>query len=244
MHLVALIGLVLSICTVSLSATIEGKLDLSPFNITRRSVINTNFKLLQVGDLTGEPYVAATKIYDNHGNFKFQDVPEPRDGNSTTFFVLQSSSLDFNLKPNRILFRIDRSSPSNHTVEVKAYKNVFGKENFASPEITHPETLEEIGAKPFVSVSLVNKAPLRVYIQERNGSLLKSGAIANILNSKFKLAAAITAVFVLIAPSIIDKLDSAAVNTFLDDKLLQPQVQKQADQQEVKSELQQLDAKS
>ncbi|SCU99533.1 LAME_0G03554g1_1 [Lachancea meyersii CBS 8951] len=226
-------------------ANVKGKLDLSPFNVTRKTVANTDFKLIQVGGNDGHAYVAHAKIHDLDGNFKFENVPEPAENtNSSTFFVLQASSLEFNLKPNRILVSIERDPQDATRLVTKAFRNVFGKENFPSPEIQHPEKLEEIPLKSHIPITLVNKAPLRMYVQERNASFLKSGPIAGILNSKFKLAALITGVIALIFPTIFSKLETAGALSMAEDKLLQQQVQKQSDQKEVQSELENIKAKA
>ncbi|SCU95994.1 LAFA_0G03642g1_1 [Lachancea sp. 'fantastica'] len=228
-----------------LAATVKGRVDVSPFNLTRRSIVNTDFKLIQVGEYQGRPFTSTAKISNLEGDFGFEQVPEPQDASSRTFFVLQASSLDFNLKPNRILVSIERNG-SNSTTQlvVKAYKNVFGKENFPSPEIVHPEQLEEIPFESHIPITLVNKAPLRVYVQERNSDLFKSGPIAGILSSKYKLAAVITGIVALIFPSIFSKLESAAALEATEDKLLHQQQQKQSDQSEVQSELENIEKKN
>ncbi|CEP64409.1 Sop4p LALA0_S11e03466g [Lachancea lanzarotensis] len=221
-----------------LGVTVRGRVDVSPFNLTRRSIVNTSFKLFQVGDYQGQPFAASAKIHNIDGEFGFEKVPEPLDANSTNFFVLQTSSLEFNLKPNRILISIEQDSSHNGTdFVVKAYKNVFGKENFPSPEIVHPEQLEEIPFESHIPITLVNMAPLRVYLQERNSDLFKSGPIASILSSKYKLAAVVTGIVALIFPSIFSKLEAAAALEATEEKLLQQQQQKQSDRMEVQNEL-------
>ncbi|SCV03337.1 LANO_0G03532g1_1 [Lachancea nothofagi CBS 11611] len=235
--LVSIVCLFLAMCATSFGATIKGKLDLSPFNVSRKDAINSNFKLLQVGDLGDQLYISNTRIRDFDGNFEFQHVPEPQDANSTVYFVLQSSSLDYNLKPNRILIRLDRGAQDANGIVTRAFKNVFGKENFPSPEILHPEELEEIDTKPYISITLVNKAPLRTYIQERSVSMFESGPLASILSSKYKLAAVITGVMTLLFSLFIGKLDIEGANAIKDDKILQQQTVKQTDQKEVQKEL-------
>ncbi|CUS25121.1 LAQU0S27e00606g1_1 [Lachancea quebecensis] len=232
--------LICGLCSSTLAATVSGRLDLGPLNITRKEVVHSSFKLLQVGNFTGPAYSSRTTVRDVKGNFRFEGVPEPKDANSSTYFVLQPSSLDYNLKPGRILVQLVRDSEDAQRVATKAFKNKFGRENFASPEILYPEKLEEVEADPHITFSLVNAAPFREYITERNVGILKSGPVASILNSKFKMAAVITAVLMLLFPYLLEKFDSETALAIKEDRL-EKQKQKYAEQKQVSKQAQRLE---
>ncbi|KAM3161528.1 Protein SOP4 [Lachancea thermotolerans] len=240
--LLLLFCLISGLCSSTLAATVSGRLDVSPLNITRKEVAHSSFKLLQVGNFTGPAYYSQTTVRDVHGNFKFEGVPEPKDANSSTYFVLQPSSLDYNLKPGRILVQLVRDPEDPQKIVTKAFKNSFGRENFPSPEILYPEKLAEVAADPCITFSLVNAAPFREYITERNAGILKSGPVASILNSKFKMAAVITAVLMLLFPYLLEKFDSETAQAIKDDRL-EKQKQKYADQKRVGEQAQRLEKK-
>lgn len=236
------ICLLLTLSYAAFAATVKGKLDLGPLNISRREVINSSFKLIQVGNFSGDGYFMRTSVQDMDGNFEFRDVPEPQDANSTTDFVLQSASLDYNLKPNRILVQLSQDPQDPQKSIIRAFKNTFGKENFPSPDILYPEQLPEIEAESAIVISLVNIAPVRLYVTERNVGILKSGPIANILNSKFKLAALITGVLTLLFPYVLEKFDGETVQAMKKESAMM-QSRKYSDQKEVTNELQNLNKK-
>lgn len=215
--LLSSLQVLLSICSLALAATIKGKLELGPFEITNRAVVNTHFKLYSVGNNSFEPFAAEAQISDVNGSFVFTDVPVLPQVNSSTYYVLHSLSLDFNLKPNRILIELTNVGEGEPTI--KAYKNIFGKEYFPSPEIMYPESLEEIAAYPYITISTINKAPLRMYVQQRNVGMFQSGPLASIVNSKYKMAGVITVIMMLLFPMVLEKLDPETAKAVKEERI-------------------------
>ncbi|CCD23078.1 Sop4p NDAI_0B00440 [Naumovozyma dairenensis CBS 421] len=186
--------------------TIKGKLDLPFVNISNFSISRTYFSLYQIGNYsTNEPYYKKTGLQDSDGNFEFSNLPINSGINETTHFVLYSTSLDFNLKPNRIL--IEFKELENGTITSKAFKNFFGREYFPSNDIIHPEHLEAIEMEPYITISEVNMAPYRSYFQVRNVGILQSGPLASILNSRWKSAAVLSVILLAIFPFLVEKFD-------------------------------------
>lgn len=190
--------------TLILGVVIKGRLDINPRSISHNEIIKTSFHLYQFGNTTTKPYIGQAKLKDLEGNFQF-DIPIDSSQNLTGYFILVPRSLEFNLKPNRVLVKVTQSEKNN--VTIKAYKNIFGREYFPSPDIIFPEELEEIVSTPFITISFVSQAPFRNYVQRRNLGLLKSSPLGHIVNSKYKLAGVITIVLMIIFPMIVGKLD-------------------------------------
>lgn len=197
---------------------IKGRFNYTMVNIHQYPVSRTHFTLYQIGNYsTNEPYFATTELKDNLGNFEFKNLPLNLGTNATTYFVMYPSSLDFNLKPNRIL--IEFTDRGNGTVESKAFKNYFGREFFPSKDITYPEKLESISMDPFIEIALVHIAPRRSYFQVRNAGILQSGIIGNILSSRWKTAAVITVICLAIFPFIVEKFDPETTKAMKEDAL-------------------------
>ncbi|GMM54953.1 Sop4 protein [Maudiozyma humilis] len=197
------LNLLVSLCA---AATIHGKFDFSIGNLTKNAIRRTTFKLYQIGNYTtNAPYKATTNLVDLNGNFAFEDVPINAGVNETTYFVLYSSSLDYNLAPNRVL--IEFTTLENGTYEMNGFRNFFGREYFPSPNITHPDKLEPITVEPYVSIRVFQNAPYRSYFQVRNSGMFQDGPIASIVNSKWKLAAVITVLCMFAFPMFLDKID-------------------------------------
>lgn len=192
-----------------LAASISGKFDLKYGNITKDTIRRSTFKIYQIGNYTSDkPYTASTHLNGLDGHFEFNDLPINTGVNETTYFVLYSSSLDFNMNPNRIL--IEFVQLENGTVAMNGFRNYFGREYFPSKDIIYPEQLESIVVEPYVRISVINSAPLRSYFQIRNSGILKSGPIAGILNSRWKMAGVITFICVVAFPMFIDQIDPDA----------------------------------
>ena len=207
----------------SISAfTIKGRLDVAPYNLSSFKISNTRFRLQQIGDIQDNkhPIKATAYVHDPDGSFEFNDI-ELNDGmiNKTTRFVIYPLSKDFNLKPNRVLVEIFMNE--NGTLETKGFRNYFGREYFPSKDIKFPEKLEPIDIEPIVIFSLVHKQPLRSYLQVRNVGVLKSGPIASILRSPWKMALVLIALTIIIFPIYVENFDPETV------KLMKEQRQKQ-----------------
>lgn len=206
-----------------LALDIRGRLDLTIRNVTQFDLTRTHFSLHRIfknedSNSRDDSYSASTKLRNVEGDFLFQDVPVNRNVNETTYFTLHSHSQDFNLKPNRILIEVTGNGPDEEA-SVKAYENMFGREYFPSPDILYPETLKGIATEPFIRITLMNKQPFREYVMIRNPGLFKSGPIANILNSKYKMAGVITVVFMIVFPMILEKLDPETAKAIKEEKL-------------------------
>lgn len=201
--------LIASIFSVSLAASVKGKLDLGPqFSIAGATIPRTNFKLYQIGNYS-QPKAHSDHIHlkDLDGNFEFQNVPLNWGVNATTHYVLYSSSLDYNLKPNRILLEFTNLDQDGDDYTIKAFRNVFGKEFFPSSDILYPEQLEELPVNPYITITVVNLAPLRTYYQQRRKGFLQTGPLAKLLDNRWKQAAAITAVALIAFPILLEKVD-------------------------------------
>ncbi|CAI4557725.1 CCQ_1a_G0027540.mRNA.1.CDS.1 [Saccharomyces cerevisiae] len=186
--------------------TIKGRLDLAASNITGFVSTRTSFKLYQIGNFSTEyPYTSTTMFQDDEGNFEFANLPLNDGVNETTYYVMYPASMDFNLKPNRIL--IEFKNLENGTLQLNAFKNFFGREYFPSKNITYPEKLQSMKVHPYITVELLHKAPIRSYLQARNVSIFSTGIVGNILNSRWKLAGVITLIALVVFPIIVEKLD-------------------------------------
>ncbi|AET41424.1 Sop4p Ecym_8133 [Eremothecium cymbalariae DBVPG len=200
------------------TVTIKGQLSLSPRNITNNDVVRSFFRLYQVGNFTGRPYVDNASLKNLDGYFEFKDVPISSEENGKSYYQMVCSSLDFNLKPNRILIEITNNG-SQVPPTIKAFQNVFGRENFPSPELLYPEQLVELPADPFIEITYVQSAPLRNYIIPRNPGMLQSGPLASIFNSKYKLAGLITVICLLLFPLLVEKFDPETVQAMKEQKI-------------------------
>ena len=196
--------------TVSAAASIKGRLVLPDHNITRDDLRRTSFRVYQIGNYsTPEPYTAVTKLKDLEGNFEFDNLPvNTNDVNETTYFVLYPSSLDYNLRPNRIL--IEFTNMENGTLQMKGYKNFFGREYFPSKNIVHPERLQEAAVEPYVKVSAVKEAPRRMYVQERTAIAAQNNPLLSFINAPWKVAVLLVVGGLLALPTIVEKLDPEA----------------------------------
>ena len=69
---------------------------------------------------------------DDEGNFEFANLPLNDGVNETTYYVMYPASMDFNLKPNRILieFKNLEMAPYNWT-----RSRTFLEENISHPKI-------------------------------------------------------------------------------------------------------------
>lgn len=205
-NMLQFIAALLYLCSVAVSASVRGRLDLGPRNISREDVARTEFTIYQIGNLTDQPYTTTVHLDSLDGTFEFSNVPLAPGANESTYFVLYPRALDYNLKPNRILVELIKREGSAEPT-VRAYKNVFGKEYFPSPEILYPETLEAVAAEPYITITTVNTAPVRQYVQARNIGIFQSGPLASIVNSRYKMAGVITLVMLLVFPMIVEKFD-------------------------------------
>lgn len=195
-----------SVINATVAGTVKGRLDLAANNITGFVLTRTSFKLYQIGNFSTEyPYTATTTFQDDKGNFEFVNVPLNQGVNATTYYVMYPASMDFNLKPNRIL--IEFQNLENGTSQLKAFKNFSGRENFPSKDITYPEKLESMNVDPYIKVEVLQKAPIRSYFQARNVSIFSTGIVGSILNSRWKLAVLITLIALVVFPIIVEKLD-------------------------------------
>lgn len=200
------INLLVSVC---LAVSIDGKFQFSLGNLTKNAIRRTSFDLHQIGNYsTKVPYKDSVRLLDLDGNFKFDDLPINGGVNETTYFVLTSSSLDYNLAPNRIL--IEFVNLENGTLQMNGYINYFGREYFPSKDIIHPDKLDQISVEPYVVVSVIQKAPFRAYFQIRNSGMLNDGIVGSILSSRWKLAGVITVICVFVFPMFLDKIDPDA----------------------------------
>ena len=192
------------------AASIKGRLVLPDHNITRDDLRRTSFRVYQIGNYsTPEPYTAVTKLKDLEGNFEFDSLPvNTNEVNETTYFVLYPSSLDYNLRPNRIL--IEFVNTENGTLQMKGYKNFFGREYFPSKNIVHPERLQETAVKPYIKVSTVKEAPRRVYVQERTAIAAQNNPLLSFINAPWKVAVLLVVGGLLALPTIVEKLDPEA----------------------------------
>ncbi|QID85941.1 Protein sop4 [Saccharomyces pastorianus] len=205
-RIVLLLCVLGSVINATVTGTIKGRLDLAANNITGFVLTRTSFKLYQIGNFSTEyPYTATTTFQDDEGNFEFVNVPLNQGVNATTYYVMYPASMDFNLKPNRIL--IEFQNLENGTLQLNAFKNFFGRENFPSKDITYPEKLESMIVDPYIQVEILQKAPIRSYFQARNVSIFSTGIVGSILNSRWKLAGVITLIALVIFPIIVEKLD-------------------------------------
>lgn len=198
-----------SLLSVALAATVRGQLDLGPqFNITGATVSRIHFRLQQIGNYSNSNgYRSEARLKDLEGNFEFHDIPLNSGMNATTHYVMYASSLDFNLRPNRILIEFTNLDEKGELYEVKAYRNVFGKEFFPSPDILFPEELESVETNPYISISLVSMAPLRAYYQQRNKGIFQGGPLAKLLDTRWKQAGVITLIALVVFPIVLEKLD-------------------------------------
>ncbi|CAI4043463.1 hypothetical protein SKDZ_10G0270 [Saccharomyces kudriavzevii ZP591] len=196
----------LSLSSATTTGTIKGRLDLAANNITGFVLARTSFRLYQIGNFSTEyPYAATTTLQDDKGHFEFANLPLNDGVNATTYYVMYPASMDFNLKPNRIL--VEFQNLENGTLHLNAFKNFFGRENFPSKDITYPEELQSMSVDPYIEVELLHKAPIRSYLQTRNVSIFSTGIVGNILNSRWKLAGVITLIALVVFPIIVEKLD-------------------------------------
>lgn len=202
------------------AASIRGRLDIGLSNITGATLSRTHFRLNQIGNYSNEVgYTATSHLKNTLGDFEFQDVPLNHGTNETTYFVLALGSLDFNLKPNRILCEFINIDENGTEYQFNAYKNIFGKEFFPSPDITFPEKLESVETEPFIPISLVNRAPLRLYYQQQNKGLFTGGPFARLLDTTWKQAIAVTFVALLALPVLLEKFDPETAQAIKEEKL-------------------------
>lgn len=199
----------LSLLSVSFAATVRGRLDLGPqLNITGATASRVYFRLHQIGNYSeGSSYSSETRLNDLDGNFQFDSIPLNSGINATTHFVMYSSSMDFNLKPNRVLITFTNLDEQGEKYDVKAHRNVFGKVFFPSPDILYPEELEQIEVSPYIRISPISAAPMRVYYQQRNKGILQSGPLAKLFDTRWKQAGVITLVALVVFPILLEKLD-------------------------------------
>lgn len=189
---------------------IKGNLNLSPYNITDYKITRTYFDLQQI-DLNNidsdsfEFYRDRAYINNINGDFKFENIPINLQINETAKFIIYPRSIDFNLKPNRVL--IEFTLLPNGTLTQNAWKNYFGREYYPSVDNKFAEKLDQIDMEPSINFTLVNKQPFRQYFQERNSSLLENGFIASILSSRWKMALVITGIALMIFPMIVEYID-------------------------------------
>lgn len=202
----------------TLAFDIKGRLDVSPSTLPPYGTTRTHFKLYQLSAKKEDLYSDKACIKNIEGDFVFRNVPVELDINKKTYFTLHTSSLDYNLKPNRILIEVIGNGP-DELPTLNAYENFFGREYFPSAEILHPETLKTISVDPYIRISLMNKQPLRSYITTRNQGLLRSGPIASILNSKWKLAGVITMIFMIVFPMVLEKIDPETARAIKEEKM-------------------------
>lgn len=207
-YIFALILLLCQLVNPCLAFDIKGRLDLKLRNVSNHDIMRTQFKIYRINDDSNDIYSLSTRLESSAGEFTFRDVPIDTGLNQTTYFALHSSSLEFNLKPNRILIEVIGSG-ADAGPTVKAYENKFGREYFPSPDILFPETLKpvELDAEGRITITVMNKQPLRRYIIVRNPGILSSGPIASILNSRLKLAGVITVIMMFVFPFLLEKLD-------------------------------------
>lgn len=217
--------------TLCAAVTVRGRLDENAINITGITWSKTFFKLYQVGNYSGLPYSANAQLKNDKGDFEFENLPVNSGANATTYFVLYSGSIDFNLKPNRILVELINKDGNGESVEINAYKNVFGKEYFPSPEIVHPEELEPIETEPFIPINFVQIAPVRAYYEQRNIGMLQGGPLATLLDARWKQAAWITLIVLMVFPMILEKLDPETAKAVSEEKL-----RKQKEMYQIKQE--------
>ncbi|AMD22056.1 HGL284Cp [Eremothecium sinecaudum] len=199
------------------AVTIKGRLDISPKDITHETVVRSSFKLYQVGNITGTPYKAQAYLKDIHGHFEFTDVPIEA-GSTPTYYQLVPQSLDYNLKPNRVLIEIINNGNENN-VTINAYQNIFGKEHFPSPDIIYPDELQKLDVDPDIVITYVQAVPWRSYYVSRNPGMFSSGPLASIVNSKYKLAAVITIIALMLLPILVEKFDPEVAQAVREQKL-------------------------
>ncbi|CCF58757.1 hypothetical protein KAFR_0F01600 [Kazachstania africana CBS 2517] len=198
------------------ATSINGRLNI---NLTRSLGYTTSrsaFRLYQIGGSEGlTPYKGVAHVHDIEGNFAFDSLPINQGINETTYFVLHPDSIDFNLKPNRVL--IEFRKLENGTLKMNAYRNIFGKEYFPSEDIIYPDKLEKIECNPYIEFTVVSQAPLRQYFIVRNVGIFQGGPLAKFVNTPWKLAGIITMICIMAFPYIIEKLDPETAKAMKDD---------------------------
>ena len=117
--------------------TIKGRLDLAASNITGFVSTRTSFKLYQIGNFSTEyPYTSTTMFQDDEGNFEFANLPLNDGVNETTYYVMYPASMDFNLKPNRILIEfknLDKWHLTIERVQELFWKRIFPIQRYNVP---------------------------------------------------------------------------------------------------------------
>ncbi|SJM82894.1 related to protein SOP4 [Zygosaccharomyces bailii] len=219
MQLLCLISLVWGCLSLACAVTVKGRFDVDAINITGVTWSKSFFKLYQVGNYTGLPYRAQAQLKNDEGDFEFKGLPVNPGINETTHFVLYSSSIDFNLKPNRVLVELVSQDENGENVQINAYRNIFGKEYFPSSDIAHPEKLDKIEMDGYIPITLIQMAPIRAYYENRNTGMFQSGPLASIMDSKWKQAGLITAATLMIFPYILEKLDPETAKAVSEEKL-------------------------
>lgn len=204
-----IIGLVYYV-TVCMAIDIKGNLNLSPYNITDFRMSRTYFDLQQfdlnnIGKENFRFYKDSVHVHNLNGDFKFVNVPIDLKVNETAKFIIYPRSIDFNLKPNRVL--VEFTLLPNGTLTQNAWKNYFGREYYPSSDSKFAEKLEEIEMVPSINFTLVKKQPFRVYSEDKQSGLLDNGFIADILNSRWKMALVITAISLMLFPMIVEYID-------------------------------------
>lgn len=231
MHLFCLISLLCAYLSLVRGAVIKGRLDVDTINITGVTRSKSLFKLYQVGNYSGLPFYSYAHLKNDEGDFEFTDVPVNPGMNATTHFVLYSSSIDFNLKPNRILVELVNKDDAGANVELNAYKNIFGREYLPSPDIIYPEKLEKIEMDQYIPITLIQMVPMRAYYEKRNIGMFQSGPLASLLDAKWKQAGLITAVTLMAFPYILEKLDPETAKAVREEKLKQKREKYQVKQE-------------
>lgn len=142
------------------------------------------------------------KVINSEGVFSFKNIPLHSTNNVSYYNIKATSSL-LNFSPNRILVTVPHDAKQNITYQA----NAIGKDNFATPDILHPETLPYMKA---LVIKPLKDTPVREYIIKKTEGILQSGFVGDILASKWKTAGIVTAIFMMLFPYILEYIDPEA----------------------------------
>ena len=207
------------------TVSIEGVVDLSIVEILNNQTIKTNRlsnirSLLNSIELELNPvypyesevesekssekvyYTQKEKLINAEGSFSFKDV-ELNPNSNVSYYNIKAISTYLNFSPNRVLVTI----PHDPTQNVTYQANAIGKDNFATPDILHPENLPYMKA---LVIKPLKDTPVREYVINNTEGILQSGFVGDILASKWKTAGIVTAFFMMVFPYILEYLDPEA----------------------------------
>lgn len=223
--------------------TLYGQIELpeGAGGFTRYMIPRNQIRIYELN--TSTPYSANTYVHDAQGHFAFRDVPINQGVNATTKFAVYPSSMDFNLRPVRMLVEV--RDCGNGTIDVQAFMNIFAREYWAPENATNadtlihvkpikaPKTYNDVAAQdqekenadfstemPWITLrfGVISQEPLRKYLQQRNVGILNSGIVGNILSSRWKTAGVVTMLALFLVPQVIARLDPDTMKALKQDE--------------------------